>query len=351
MATPDVAVLGGGIMGLSVAWALTARGARVRVIEARRIGAGASGGVVGALIPHRPDPWDGFKAFQFDSLMMAEGWWRAVAEAGGIDPGHARAGCLHPIADAGALRRAEARVAAAADLWQGRAGCAIIPASEAGALCPPAPLGVVLRDDAAGRIDPRRALAALAAALRARGAEICEGVRDPGPAGAVIHATGAEGLADDGPLAGRGVKGQALRLALALPAGTAQLQAPGLHVVPHADGTVAVGSTSEDAFDAPDTTDARVDALLARAATFCPALVGAKVIERWAGVRPRAASGKPLLGAIPGRPGAFVANGGFRIGFGIAPLVAERLADLILTRADAIPPGFRPGAGEGAVAT
>jgi glycine/D-amino acid oxidase-like deaminating enzyme len=67
-------------------------------------------------------------------------------------------------------------------------------------------------------------------------------------------------------------------------------------------------------------------------------------------VRPRAASGKPLLGAIPGRPGAFVANGGFRIGFGIAPLAAERLADLILTGADAIPPGFRPGAGDAGAA-
>ncbi|MGA0778753.1 MAG: FAD-dependent oxidoreductase, partial [Gemmobacter sp.] len=54
MATADVAVMGGGIMGLAVAWALCRRGARVRVIEARRIGAGASGGVVGALVPHRP---------------------------------------------------------------------------------------------------------------------------------------------------------------------------------------------------------------------------------------------------------------------------------------------------------
>ena len=346
MATADVAVMGGGIMGLAVAWALCRRGARVRVVEARRIGAGASGGVVGALVPHRPDPWDGFKAFQFESLMMAEGWWQAVTAAGGVDPGLARDGCLHPIADAGALSRAEARVAAAADLWQGRAACAIIPAADAGALCPSAPLGVVLRDDAAARIDPRRALAALAAALRARGAEIREGARDPGPAGAVIHATGAEGLAAAGPLAGRGVKGQALRLALVLPAGTAQLHAPGLHVVPHADGTVAVGSTSEDAFEAPDTTDARLDALLERAVAFCPVLGDAPVIDRWAGVRPRAASGRLLLGALPGRGAGrgagYVANGGFRIGFGIAPLAAERLADLVLTGRADIPPDFLP---------
>ncbi len=40
MATADVAVMGGGIMGLAVAWALCRRGARVRVVEARRIGYG-----------------------------------------------------------------------------------------------------------------------------------------------------------------------------------------------------------------------------------------------------------------------------------------------------------------------
>ncbi|MFZ9686311.1 MAG: FAD-dependent oxidoreductase, partial [Gemmobacter sp.] len=56
MATADVAVMGGGIMGLAVAWALCRRGARVRVIEARRIGAGASGGVVGGRGPPPPPP-------------------------------------------------------------------------------------------------------------------------------------------------------------------------------------------------------------------------------------------------------------------------------------------------------
>ncbi|MEL6841534.1 MAG: FAD-dependent oxidoreductase, partial [Pseudomonadota bacterium] len=73
-----------------------------------------------------------------------------------------------------------------------------------------------------------------------------------------------------------------------------------------------------------------------------PVLAGAEVIERWAGVRPRAKSRAPVLGAHPQRPGQFIANGGFKIGFGMAPKVGEVMADLVLDGRDTIPDGFRP---------
>ena len=74
MASVDLTVMGAGIFGLSIAWEATQRGARVRVIDPHGAGAGASGGLVGALAPHVPENWNPKKAFQLDSLLMADRW-------------------------------------------------------------------------------------------------------------------------------------------------------------------------------------------------------------------------------------------------------------------------------------
>jgi glycine/D-amino acid oxidase-like deaminating enzyme len=84
-----------------------------------------------------------------------------------------------------------------------------------------------------------------------------------------------------------------------------------------------------------------LDDVVRRAMELMPVLKGARIVERWAGVRPRAKSRAPLLGAWPDRTDHFVANGGFKIGFGVAPMVAQTMCDLILDGKDTIPDGFR----------
>ena len=121
MAMADVTVRGAGIFGLSIAWACARHGARVVVVDPHGPGAGASGGVVGALAPHVPENWNAKKAFQFDSLMMAEAFWTDVAMTGGVSPGYARTGRLQPVADGAALDLARARGREAQTLWQGAA--------------------------------------------------------------------------------------------------------------------------------------------------------------------------------------------------------------------------------------
>ena len=101
MAAAEVTVMGGGIFGLSIAFACACRGARVHLIERHRVGAGSSGGVVGALAPHTPENWNAKKQFQLDSLLMAEGFWADVARLSGIDPGYARLGRLQPLPGGG----------------------------------------------------------------------------------------------------------------------------------------------------------------------------------------------------------------------------------------------------------
>lgn len=340
----DVTVRGAGIFGLSVAWTCARRGAQVQVVDPFGPGAGSSGGLVGALAPHVPENWNAKKAFQFESLILAEPFWKEVEATGGVSPGYGRLGRIQPIPDARSLELAQAREITAQTLWQGRADWRVRPVEDLGAWCPPSPTGHIIHDTLTARMHPRRACAALVAALGVMGIQV---VAEAPDRGRVVHATGVAGLQElsdaFGKTVGNGVKGQAALLRF--DAGEVpQLFADAIHVVPHADGTLAIGSTSEREYDDPTSTDAQLDDVIDRAMRALPVLHGAEVIERWAGVRPRSKSRAPMLGVHPLHKGQFIANGGFKIGFGMAPKVAEVMADLVLDGRDTIPDDFRPEA-------
>ena len=337
----ELRIFGAGIFGLSIAWEAARRGALVEVVDPFGIGAGSSGGLVGALAPHVPELWNAKKQVQFEALEMAQGFWAGVAAAGGVDPGYGRTGRLQPVVDDAALALARQRSVMARDLWQGRHDWSLVPAGDFPDLLD-SPTGWLIHDSLSARLHPRHACAALAAAIRASGGQL-----GPTPSAKPmieIWATGVAGLIELSEAYGRpignGVKGQAALLRADL--GQApQLFAEALHIVPHADGTVGIGSTSERYYDTADRTDAQLDVLIDTARRLCPALRDAPVLDRWAGLRPRAKSRAPMLGAHPTRRGAYIANGGFKIGFGIAPMVARLMADLILEGRDGIPEDFR----------
>lgn len=341
MTRVDLTVRGGGAFGLCIAWEAARRGAKVRLIETARIGAGSSGGLVGALSPHVPENWNPKKAFQLESLLMAEAFWVEVESVSDRPTGYGRMGRLQPLSDGAAVDLARKRAETAKTLWQGRAEWRVVPATGS-AWEPASPSGWLVEDTLSARLHPRMAAEALVAAIRAKGGEVVLGeATDEGP---VIWATGFQGLrdltADLGRPIGDGVKGQAISLRFEA-RNAPQLYADSLHIIPHADGTVAIGSTSEHQWAAETDTDAQLETIHARATAALPVLADAPILERWAGIRPRAKSRAPLLGAWPGRPGQFVANGGFKIGFGMAPKVAVTMVDLVLEGRDAIPEGFR----------
>ena len=68
----------------------------------------------------------------------------------------------------------------------------------------------------------------------------------------------------------------------------------------------------------------------------------AKIIDRWAALRPRARSRSLVLGHHPVRRDAFIANGGFKIGFGMAPGLAKIMAAFMLEGRNEIPDAFHP---------
>ncbi|KPD11641.1 FAD-binding oxidoreductase [Phaeobacter sp. 11ANDIMAR09] len=341
MTMADITVRGAGIFGLSIAWACVQRGARVQVVDPHGAGAGSSGGFVGALAPHVPENWNPKKQFQLESLLMASGFWTEIEAAGGVSAGYGRTGRLQPLQDARAVELARQRAQTAREFWQDHAEWRVLAAQDIGDWCPPSATGLVVQDTLSARMHPRGACAALVSALAVQGVSVVPEAPDQGQ---VIHSKGYAGLLElNAALAGNiggGVKGQSALLRFNA-GDVPQLYADGLHIIPHADGTLAIGSTSERLFDHPTSTDSQLDDVIARAAQALPALREAEVITRWASVRPRAKSRAPMLGAWPDRPGHFIANGGFKIGFGMAPKAAQVMAALVLEGKDQIPEGFR----------
>jgi glycine oxidase len=345
-ASPDIAVVGGGIVGLWCAREAARRGAHVLLIEKRTIASGASGGMLGALMPHQPTGWNAKKQFQLDGLLsLPERVAKLEAETG-LTCGYARIGRLMPIGHPEKHRQSAQWVEGAKTHWPD--GCAwtvedLNPAR--GWLADHALPHGVNRDTLSARIDPRRLTAALRAALDtdsriairentdvvrlgANGTLVLDDGTDITPGATIVAAgTGSFALIDpENPeRIGRGVKGQGALLKPATPIDPASpiLYDKGVYVIAHENGLIAVGSTSENAFEAPDTTDDKLDAIIAQATALCPALQGATIIERWAGVRPRAEGREPLVGALPGASNAILATGGFKISFAIAHLMAD----------------------------
>ncbi len=354
----DVAVVGAGIFGLAVAVACQRRGLCVRVVDAMHAGAGASGGLVGALSPHVPDQWNPKKAYQLEALLSGEAYWAGIGDMGGQPTSYARTGRLMPLLSAEARDLAKARSASAETLWQGKARWQVVEAGASnGWLASDAvPFGLI-RETLSARIFPQQAMRALAAAFDALGGELTENWpvlegsvgRLAGPKGqieadTIVLAAGVPGFDLLAPLvganAGNGVKGQAAVLSADCGGDEPVIFHDGIYIVPHGAGRVAVGSTSENTWDTAEITDQKLEAVIDSARAICPRLADAKVLTRWAGLRPKARRRDPMLGAIPGHQRLYAALGGFKIGFGLAPKVGETLADLITGTPTDLPHSF-----------
>ena len=96
-ATPDVVIIGAGVVGLWCALKAKQRGLRAVVVEQGRIGQGASGGILGALMPHRPVSWEDIQVFQLEALLSLETEVAQLEAATGISCGYSRCGRVMPI--------------------------------------------------------------------------------------------------------------------------------------------------------------------------------------------------------------------------------------------------------------
>lgn len=365
-ARPDLCIVGGGIVGLWTAFYAARQGLDVLLLEKRSIGAGASGGLLGALMPHQPTGWNDKKQFQLDGLMSLEAEVAGLEATTGMTTGYRRCGRLMPIRHPEKKRQSAQWAEASRDHWPAGQGWEVLEESSAPGWLPAAecPHGVN-HDTLSARIDPRGLLDALAADLATRSNVR---IREHTEVRAIDH--GGNPVMADGttitpgrtvltagwetfPLIagkftgepGRGVKGQAALLQPAMPIdpGLPILYDNGVYVIAHENGHAAIGSTSENDFSDAKSTDTRLDDLISRATMLCPALENAAIVERWAGVRPRAPGREPLVGPLPGHPRLLVATGGFKITFAIAHLMARAVvAQAQHETPDRLPDLFRP---------
>ena len=338
----NITVIGAGVYGLSCALALLENGHAVRVLEQGRVGEGASGGLVGALSPHVPEDWNIRKQFQLGALLGAAAHWKKIEALSNLPSGYGRVGRYIPLDDAYEAEKARSRIDGAKRLWPEEM-CWQVRGAAPGIAPGSARFGVVF-ETLSARISPRLATQALAGAVRHLGGEIFENTRVERPEGLSVIAAGVGSGPLLEPFLGgariRGVKGQAALLDGGLPAGSPIIYGNGVYVIPHANGTVAVGATSENKFNEAAETDELLDAVLDRACAVVPALKNARIIERHAGLRPRAPKPEAMLGQLDDT--TFVATGGFKTGLGNAHAIADALVKMVNGKTPDIPKDLSP---------
>jgi glycine oxidase len=366
--SPDLIIVGGGVVGLWCAERAGRLGLKTILVEKGRIGAGASGGFLGALMPHQPVNWTPKKAFQLDALMALETEVSLLEEATGMSCGYRRCGRLMPIYTTNKLKQSQTWQEAASQNWPQMSPTGVpitwdLPrqAPDANWLSQDPDLLACDHETLSARVNPRTMLQALATKV-ATTVDIQENVtvtaisndgivtlsdgRRLSP-GHVIVAAGYETFGLLKPITGHtlgsGIKGQAALLRPKTPASPDQpiVYAGGTYIISHDNGLIAVGSTSQATFDYPHTVDGELDDLIVSARKLCPCLDGGEIVERWAGVRPKAIGRDPVIGVLPESENVVLASGGFKISFGIAHHMADAALDKITGNAEiTLPPSF-----------
>jgi glycine oxidase len=343
-----VVVVGGGVIGLSVAWQAAARGMTVTLVDPAP-GSGASGVAAGMLAPVTEVHYgeEALLALNLDSSRRYPGFVAALEEQSGMGTGYRASGTVAVARDADDVAALDELVR-----YQRELGLEVerLRSRELRQLEPGLAPGVRGGALVAGdhQIDPRRLVAALVEACRRCRVRL-RPERAQAISGHSVTVEGGEVEAGDavvlaagcwsGGLAGlpadvvppvRPVKGQILRLrgpAVPLLA-SHNIRGLDAYLVPRRDGEVVVGATVEErGFDA-GVTGGAVHELLRAALELVPDVAELSLVETAAGLRPGTPDNAPLLGATA-VDGLVVATGHYRNGILLAPVTAEAVVDLL----------------------
>ena len=348
----DVAVAGGGLIGLSTAWRAAQRGLSVTVVDDSP-GTGASAAAAGMLAPVTEAGYreEALLRLGLASVQRWPGFAADVERATGMPVGLRTAGTIvvgfdeDDVRELAALHAYQQELGLSAERLTPREARRREPS-----LTPRVRGGLLVAGDHS--VDGRALHAALLTAAQAAGVRLVRdrvtglhgvGGRATGlettdggtiAADAVVLAQGAHSGALPGvpPLPVRPVKGQILRLAGAtgLLEGTVRALVRGRHVylVPYAGDRLIVGATTEDRGFDPTVTAGGVHDLLHDAIDVVPGITELELAETLARWRPGTPDNAPLLGPSS-LPGLVLATGHHRNGVLLTPVTAEATAELL----------------------
>ncbi len=356
----DCLIVGGGVIGVSLAYELARRGMRVRLVERGKPGQESSWAGAG-IFPPAPDRADAapLERLAALSLRLHRQWAERLRAETGIDNGYRRCGGWY---FAGGDCSVDELDQMAAKWREGGIAVETPTPSEVRELEPVfadavvagrLQAAVLLKDEVQVR-NPRH-MRALVAACVALGVEITtdapvedfdmeagriQGVQTSQgrfTAGAYCLCTGAwSGLVAARlatPVLVKPIRGQIVLLSLSRQILKRIVYVGRHYLVPREDGRILIGSTLEDVGFNSATTAAATHELLQFALDWAPQLAQAEVERCWAGLRPMSADGLPYLGRLPGVENGFVATGHYRSGLLLAPSTAVVMADMIAGRA------------------
>lgn len=352
----DCLIVGGGVVGLSIAWELARRGLSVQLIERGQLGREASWAGAGILPPAAMwddlPPWESLQAM---SYRLHPQWSERLREETGIDNGYRRCGAIHLARRPG---EAAALHAAAVELRDDGVRVRQLSAEEIvqretelahAALAGKIRAAYLLPDEAQIR-NPRH-LQALCAACRRAGVELTEGtaaldfemesdrvaavITETAPLRArhVCITTGAWTEQLTGklgvPLSVYPVRGQMLLYRCGAGRLRHIVNEGPRYVVPRDDGHLLVGSTEEDVGFDKRTTAAGLGELRGFAESLLPLLADATLEKSWAGLRPHAVDGFPYIGRVPHLENCYLAAGHYRSGLFTSTGTAVLIGQLI----------------------
>ena len=354
METFDVVIVGGGLIGCSIAHELAGARLKVLVLDKQEPGREASWAAAGMLSPAPDSPADlPLVPLALASLALYPDFARVMEEESGKPTGYAQLGALQVFLGSDAEAKRDRMIAQHKMLGLRAEGISIDAArTKEPSLGGSVRAATFLPDEAS--VEPRLLMDAVVNATKRRGVTIrancrvrsllfkrdrCVGVctKQAIAAREVVLATGCFSAqlnpdvnGSEVSIPARPVRGQMLALQPRDFRLRQVLRSETGYLVPRRDGRVVAGSTIEDVGFEKKVTAAGISQILGAALELCPELCSAEVVETWSGLRPGTPDALPILGRTH-IDGLLVATGHYRSGILLAPITARLIREWATT--------------------